>query len=296
MCNTSYKQVLSDVKGLKIVHLNCQSLYNKLSQVELLFGLIDVLCLSGTWLHDSYHDCMLSLPGKKLFRWDRSNGDKHGVIKSRGGGLACYITSDLAANSVMLNDMCLTTPHIELQTIKLVRDSHKTRYILNIYRPPDGNMEMFFSVLEEMFNSHNLSNQDVCLLGDFNINYMKRNDPKTKKNITFARTYGLKQLINSHTRLNGFGGTCIDLIFTNTQYVSSFGVLHDIIGDHCPIYLCIKKPRETNKCKRILGRTYTADDKTLFQTLLINDSWDEFFSETDPNILWEMILLNRFGT
>ena len=137
-----------------------------------MFGLIDVLCLSETWLHDKYHDCILALRRKKLYRWDRSNGSSNGVVKSRGGGLACYLSSDFAADSVMLTDMCITTPHIELQTIKFACDSQKTRYILNIYRPPDGNVEMFFHTLEQTFLNHNLNDKEVCLIGDFIINYL----------------------------------------------------------------------------------------------------------------------------
>ena len=105
--------------------------------------------------------------------------------------------------------------------------------------------------LEQILLLRDLSDKDICLLGDFNINYLKRSDQKTKKAIEFARIFGFKQLISSFTHLSGFGGTCIDLIFTNVQYISCYGLLTDVIGDHFPVFLCIKKPRETN-----LGSAY----------------------------------------
>ena len=292
MVITNYKHALDDLKGFKIVHLNCQSLYNKLNQIEVVFDKIDVLCLSETWLHEKYTDAMLSLPGRKLYRWDRSNGIHNGVIKSRGGGLACYLATELASESVMINDMCLTTPHIELQTIKLIQNSHKTRYILNIYRPPTGDTDIFFHELERTLLSDNLNNQEVCILGDFNINYLKRTDVNTKKAIHFARIHGLSQRITTCTRLTGFGGSCIDLIFTNVQHITHSGVLDDIMSDHFPIYLCIKKEREIHLWKQVLGRTYAAYSKEAFQVLLSNDNWTDCFNETNPNILWEIIVNN----
>ena len=71
--------------------------------------------------------------------------------------------------------------------------------------------------------------------------------------------------------------------------INYYGVLNDVIGDHFPIFLCIKKVRETKSWKRVLGRSYTAYNKDTFQTLLMNDDWTGFYSENDPNILWETI-------
>ena len=74
---------MDGVKGFKLLHLNCRSLYPKLTQLELLYNKVDVLCISETWLHDQFSDDILSIPGKKLFRWDRCNGQSNGVLKTR---------------------------------------------------------------------------------------------------------------------------------------------------------------------------------------------------------------------
>ena len=40
--------------------------------------------------------------------------------------------------------------------------------------------------------SDDLREHEIWILGDFNINYLKRSEPSTKKAIKFARIYGLR--------------------------------------------------------------------------------------------------------
>ena len=41
----------------------------------------------------------------------------------------------------------------------------------------------------------------------------------------------------------------------------------------------------------MLGRTYAAYDKAIFQALLSNDNWNSFYKQTDPNSLWATLLV-----
>ena len=113
-----------------------------------------------------------------------------------------------------------------------------------MYRPPSGNNDIFFNLLENLFLNLNVVDKEVCLIGDFNINYLRRSDGHTKKAIEFARMYGLKQLISSATHLGGFSTSCIDLMFTNVNCVNSSGVLNDVVNGHFPSYAYVKNPRE----------------------------------------------------
>ena len=124
---------------------------------------------------------------------------------------------------------------------------------------------------------------------------MKRISGNTKKAIEFSRVYGLKQLIETTTHLNDFEGSCIDLIFTNCQFVFSSGVLNDVVSDQYPIYVCVKKPREVKKYAKIMGRSYNAYEKEAFCTLLRNDDWNQLYETDDPNDAWD-IILNKMNT
>ena len=287
--------VLDDLKGFKLVHLNCRSLYSKLNQIGLLFGHVDILCLTETWLHEVYSDALLNIAGMKLFRWDRSNGINNGVTKSRGDGLACYVENAIAPECSLIMDQCITTPDVELQVIKLMQPVHKNRHVINLYRPPNGNIDLFFDILENLFLNLNLSEKEIWLMGDFNLNYLKRSDNYTKRAIEFARIYGLKQLITSATHFCGFSSSCIDLMFTNADFVNASGVLNDVISDHFPTFACINKPREKKTYTSILGRTYTSYNKEIFTGLLENENWEELYAVTDPNIIWDLIV-DRINT
>ena len=278
------------LKGFKIVHLNCRSLYTKITQLSILAEGIDVLCLTETWLHEMYTDVMINISGKKCFRWDRSNGRNNGVYKIRGGGLACYVDNSISSDCSIMNHLCTTTPDIELLVVRIAQLDHKTKYIVTVYRPPNGNVSRFYETLANLFEIDELNLCEVWIIGDFNINYLKRSDANTKRSIEFARLYGLNQLINSPTHLSGFLGTCIDLIFTNARFIHSSGVLNDVISDHFPIFACVKKQREFHNYTKVKGRSYIQYDKATFCSLLSNDDWTDFYKEGNPNILWELLL------
>ena len=78
---------------------------------------------------------------------------------------------------------------------------------------------------------------------DFNIYFLKRHDIKTKKRFECLWLNGLKQHISVPTRLTGFGKSCIDFIISNVDAtdIVSCGTLNDVISDHLPVYMCVKK-------------------------------------------------------
>ena len=81
----------SEMKGLRVFHLNIRSLRNKMDELQLFCdgNKPHVLSLNETWLDDSFSDSELCLPGYQLFRKDR---DCH------GGGIAVYVAENLSCN------------------------------------------------------------------------------------------------------------------------------------------------------------------------------------------------------
>ena len=73
---------------MKFSHINCRSLYRKIAQVGILFADTDILCCSETWLSKLYLDHMIAIPGKTIFRQDRS---------VCGGGVCIYVNADLGS-------------------------------------------------------------------------------------------------------------------------------------------------------------------------------------------------------
>lgn len=71
-------------KGLNIVHVNAQSLNNKMDEFRYTFAKsnVDVICVSETWFQPELEDSLFALNSYQLFRADRGR---------RGGGVAIYI-------------------------------------------------------------------------------------------------------------------------------------------------------------------------------------------------------------
>ena len=117
----------------------------------------------------------------------------------------------------------------------------KTKPILIgvVYRPPDKS-DFLEHFSEAISNTTNFDNQEVYILGDFNINVLENSNlAKSYKEI--CSLHGLKQIIESFTRITEKTSTLIDHILTNaTENVSQYGVLEIALSDHYAIY-CTRK-------------------------------------------------------
>lgn len=87
--NTMLRILSKQAIGLKIIHLNAQSLYRKLDEFRYIFedSNIDILCVSETWFTPYHSNDLTKVRGYQLFRADR-NG--------HGGGVAIYVKSCLS--------------------------------------------------------------------------------------------------------------------------------------------------------------------------------------------------------
>ena len=90
-----------------------------------------------------------------------------------------------------------------------------------IYWPPDGS-----DYLPICFNNslHMLSNvitisTEVTLLGDTNVDYLKKNDNSAIKNI--FHLYGFQQIVTKPTRITEYSKTLTDTIFTTSPSTMS---------------------------------------------------------------------------
>ena len=88
-----------------------------------------------------------------------------------GSGVACYIRKDL----------CFNTKNLHCKEIEnLVFDKSKAINIRVFYRPP--NQAEFMDLMVEKFSNLNLKDNEMYLLDDFNINFLKTaNTFQTKK-------------------------------------------------------------------------------------------------------------------
>ena len=74
---------LNTLRGLKIGHMNCRSMFFKQIDIQPLLGDLNICCLGESWLHELYTDGMVLWEGKQFYRQDR-------ISDTVGGGLITY--------------------------------------------------------------------------------------------------------------------------------------------------------------------------------------------------------------
>lgn len=144
--------------GLKICHINAQSLINKLDEFRFIFenSGVDLICISETWFNSNIADGTISLEGYNVVRTDR---------KSRGGGVAIYFKKDLP-----LRVISRSGEHDQVEHIFVEIKNRKSKILLGtVYRPNRYiNFDSFLSILE----SYSIMYSDILIAGDFNCNIL----------------------------------------------------------------------------------------------------------------------------
>ena len=69
-----------------------------------------------------------------------------------------------------------------------------------LYKPPKTTAKKLVDCLKTLCPTLIAQNVESWILGDFNIDYLVKDNPNTKKLTTYFHTIGLVQLINSATR------------------------------------------------------------------------------------------------
>ena len=114
-------------RGLHFVHLNINSLPSKIEELRQIAKntISAVIGLSETKLDKTIFDSEVSIPNYSLIRKDRNR---------KGGGVACYIRSDICFNSQnSLSD------EIENISFDLLLPKTKPIAIAIVYKPPTDN-------------------------------------------------------------------------------------------------------------------------------------------------------------
>ena len=147
-----------------------------------------------------------------------------------------------------------------------------------------------YTVISEFLNTE--PSQEYWILGDFNIDYLKRNQSSTRDAISAIRNMGLVQLIKNVTRPASGKGTCIDWILTNSEYVAMGFVSNNLITDHYPVICVRKKAREPKYKVPKLIRLFNRLDLKVLGNLIETCDWSSFYENPDPNSKW-LFLKNK---
>lgn len=184
---------LNKYKGFKLVSYNIRSLINKLPQLEVLLHetKLDALCINESWLSSDVENDRIRISDYKIYRLDRK-------VKKRGGGLCAYIAGRHKVDAYKYEEYSVSGAHLEALVLEVKQKCTKPIILIVAYRPPQGNLDEGLSELKNVLQGVG-KEQDVCLMGDFNVDFDSHRLPATKKLKALCKEHSLIQQIKSPT-------------------------------------------------------------------------------------------------
>ena len=160
-----------DDKGLKVCHLNVQSLPAHLDEIQALIQVnrFDLFLMTETWLNSTWEDNLINIDGFDIFRYDR---------KDRGGGAAIYIKNSLICKRIFLLDNTDNTEYVCME-VKEHCAGPKMAFIV-LYRPPNSSAH-FYNNITKLIEAASYCYNEIIVAGDFNIDLLKNTDEKLLK-------------------------------------------------------------------------------------------------------------------
>ena len=273
--------------GMKVIFWNVRSLYSKFDVIshELTKTSADIVNISETWLREEMEDHFVTIRNYSLIRNDRSIIDDDGRVK-RGGGICTYIKQGLTFKVV--HELSLCNNDIELSVIQYNLPHTRKIYILNIYRPPAGDLDPFFKALQDCINVLRTTDKlDIFIGGDFNIDVKNKTLSNFSKLTRFMKLNQLKQHIDTVTRPDSL--SIIDLLLTNCEIIKESGVIDVNVSDHLPIYFIRKKIKIKKENVSFKGRSYKNLNTDVLKGKLNEFDWDEYSTQS-IDVCWNVLI------
>ena len=277
-------------RGLHFLHINANSLLSKTDELRDIVGHTKpaILGITESKLDGSVTNQEVNISGYNILRNDRNRN---------GGGVACYIRSDLCFNS--RNIFSNSIEHI---LFDLLVPKMKPISIGIFYRPPNANnfLESFINDLKQI----DLKKSEAYFLGDFNINLLlndkfvlKENQSVTFRNFNspfvskykeLCQTFSLKEIIQEPARVTSTTSSLHNHILTNAGWkISQKGVINVGLSDHQLIY-CTRKILRTkfNMHNQIRVRSLKNYTPELFREELTKINFPDYNIFSNVNIAY----------
>ena len=230
-------------------------------------GIPEICCFSEIW---KPAPTLLNIPGY------HSPIVKLRTLK-RGGGVGIFIKSDISIEKIYSLES-LEQKHIE-SIATTISKNFKFYTIICIYRPPNSNITAALTEIEQLINYFHNHAHTLIFNGDLNID-LKQDNRVTKSYINLIESFGLKQLVQTPTRMSSTIQTLIDHVITNHPDDLKTQVLDSAIMDHQTIITKITNPKqhpsksELQKTKKRLNFKETVES---IESL----NWTKIYEETE---------------
>lgn len=247
---------------LHVFGQNLRSVRNKRDELVAYISDKDfnIMCCCEHWM-DREEGEEFRLPGYEL-------GSVYCRNETRGGGTAIFLDPKLEYKEIQGVKALSVENVVEISCVLL---TNYNVYIMSVYRPPDGDFEMFLLHLNRAMDGIGQLRR-VIVAGDFNVHF-GTDERQAVQLCDLLGTYGLVPKVTEPTRMQ----YCLDNFFIDYDCGDAgVGVLKTGLSDHKGIEIKIRlKPnrRESHfvekKCRPI-----TEQGKFTFYNIIEGISWD----------------------
>lgn len=262
-------------KDLSVGHLNVYHLANKVPDVNVFLSQLNFLHIFGvseSRLTSVVSDEVLMIPNYSILRRD---GNGHGHT-----GIAVYVHDSIRDFTSRRYD--LESVLVESIWLQVKTGRGPPLLIAFIYRNPSSNF-VWFDDFVNMMDSVQKHDNDILLLGDFNIDMLKPN-PAWASTISL---FNLHQSVTSPTRVTSTTKTLIDHIYANNpdRLIHTY-VPTASMSDHYPVCCtlhCQVPQTKAGKHTTITYRSYKHFDTSAFLNDLSSCPFDAVYEFNDPD-------------
>jgi exonuclease III len=260
-------------RNISLLHINAQSIKNKMEKLQIEAETHDIIAITETWLHEGVKDEEIAMEGYHTpIRRDR--------VTDRYGGVAIYCKTNLPVKP----RYDIHTPEIESIWVETTLGNQKL-LIGTIYRPPNepANYWEIFSEHIELAKEQDI--ESIMIVGDLNCNLLLPNNKLQQ----ILDNYHLEQLVKDPTHYTENSKTLIDIMATNSaDLVKKTAVLTPSLSNHCDIVseLNTKKPKIDNHKRKI----YTYDEAKWeeIRNKLRETNWNEVMRKENIDEMAEL--------
>lgn len=157
---------------LKVICINCQSILNKISNIEILVFKEDpdIICVSESWCNN------LNINTVNISNYTMASFfvRRHHIH----GGVLILIKDSISFKNLDNVSNMSEEMHSEFCGISFSLNG-RNYCLLNVYRPPDGNIGVFIDRVSQLLMLYSKQFVNIILCGDVNIDYLVDSEEKT---------------------------------------------------------------------------------------------------------------------
>ncbi|PJE78229.1 hypothetical protein CI610_02839 [invertebrate metagenome] len=280
--SSSDSSLISNISDLSVsdsnysfVHLNVQSLKQKLDVLYTELNKFTILSFTETWLNENDISPELSMPGYSdpfcYCRPDRI-----------GGGISVYVKDYISAKR--RHDLELRT--IECIWIEIVLGSEKFLYG-TFYRPPNSPVITWTYISQSIEYAFNTGLSNIVITGDFNANLLVENQSSHLRDMLIL--FNLSQLVESATFYTEASSSLLDIVCASDINVINKCIVGESFLDqpvryHCPTYgtFNVTKPAKHTFKRNVW--LFDHGDYNVFKDKLKHINWNALINVNDINV------------